>query len=637
MEDGVFAKLEFARVREALAGHCASALGKRLAETLEPSTKVARVREWLDQVRELLAVAEDYGLPPMGGVYDVRADIRATGKPQPLEAETLARVAETLDATANVRAWLALVGEKAPSLARLGERIGDFAELAAGINESIDPRGKVRDSASVKLMSVRQAITRARAQIRVVFDRILGRSSYTKLLQYAGATFHEDRTVLPLKAEYRGRIPGIVHRVSDSGATLFVEPAESVELNNTVVQLREAEQKEITRILRELTQRLQGRAPEILDALRALAVLDLVAGKCRYAKKRRCVCSEIDEEGVLRLYEARHPVLLELFDEQAEAAGPARKVVPIDVRLGEDFDILVVTGPNTGGKTVAIKTIGLLALMAQAGIPIPAGAGSRVPVYRHVFVDVGDEQSLQQSLSTFSSHLSNVLHMLKHASPRSLVLIDELGAGTDPDEGAAIGSAVVEELLRLKAKAVVTTHLSELKALAFTLPRVDNGAVEFDVESLQPTYHLRLGEPGNSNALVIAERLGMAARLVGRARTHLAGRHRMLQEAIDGTLESRRRAEAARRAARDAEVAAERRSVEAEQEREDLERAKAEFARWTKWIHDLAPGDSVYLKSMRCPARVVRMQLQRQTALVFTGTLDVEVPLRDLQTPGGDA
>lgn len=637
MNEVVFEKLEFDRIRETLASHCACALGQRLARALEPTTKARRVAEWLQQVRELRAVSEEYPMPPLGGVHDVRAELRASGKAQPLEGDALARIAESLDGIANVRAWFILTAERTPALAHLAERVGDFSELAVIINESVDGRGRVRDLASAKLASLRQTIDRARARIRTVFERMLSRTSYTKLLQYAGSTFHQDRTVLPLKAEYRGRIPGIIHRVSDSGATLFVEPAESVELNNTVVQLREAETREVTRILRALTQQVHRQAEAILDTLRAVSVLDLVGAKCRYANQRECVCPEIDEGGVLELHDARHPVLLEIFGRQAKEGGPRREVVPIDVRLGDDFDVLIITGPNTGGKTVALKTVGLMALMTQAGIPIPAGPGSRMPVFRRVFIDVGDEQSLQQSLSTFSSHLSTVLDTLTHASERSLVLIDEVGAGTDPDEGAALGCAIVEELLRLKARAMVTTHLSELKALAFTMERVDNAAVEFDVESLQPAYRMRLGEPGNSNALVIAERLGMSPRLVTRAQAHLAGRYRALNQAIAGTLDSRRRAESARRAARDAEVEAGRQQAEAERQQVELQRAREDFDRWTEWVHSLKPGNDVYLKSLRRPAKVVRMQLQQQTALVFTGALDVEVPLRDLDVPREDA
>ena len=637
MNDATLQKLEFDEIRKILGTHCATALGKRLARSLTPSTKARVVRDWLIQVRELIAVAEEGSLPPMGGVHDVREYVRASAFPTPLEPEALASISETLGATASLRDWLSRIGEAAPSLHVLAEQIHDLGPIAETINEAVDARGKVRDDASPRLASIRGTIDRARGRIRGVFDRVLRQQKLTRMLQYAGATFHNDRMVLPLKAEYRGRIPGIVHRSSDSGSTLFVEPAESVELNNTIVRLRDQESKEITHILHELTQQVHAHAKAILTTVRAIGVLDLIAAKCRYAKKRSCVCPEIDEHGVLDLHDARHPVLIELFEREATEGEPPRDVVPIDVRLGDDFDILVLTGPNTGGKTVALKTIGLFTLMTQCGIPIPAGEGSRMPVYGQVFIDIGDEQSLQQSLSTFSSHLATLLDIVRHSGPRSLVLIDELGAGTDPDEGAAIGQAIVSELLELKAKAVVSTHLSTLKAIAFTAERVDNAAVEFDPESLGPTFRVRMGEPGNSNALIIAKRLGMPARLVQVAKRYLSDRTRALNRAIAGTLQSRREAEEARRAARGAALAAERERDRLEKDREGLERSRQAFDAWTHWVNALQPDDEVFIKPLKRPGKVVRMQLHKQKALVTTGAIDIELPLTDIELPAVDA
>lgn len=633
MNEVTFAKLDFDSVRETLAGFSATGLGKSLARTLRPSPDVGLVRNWLGQVRELLTVAEVHGLPPMGGIHDIRENVRAAAFPAPLEADALASVAETLAATGVLAAWFAKVGEAVETLRSVRERIHDLTPIAESINEAIDPRGKVRDEASPRLGNLRRTIEQTLGRIRAVFDRMLRHTALTRMLQYAGATFHNDRMVLPLKAEHRGRIPGIVHRTSDSGATLFVEPAESVELNNSLVRLRDEEDKEITHILRLLTQKVNANAPLILDTVRAIGVLDLVSAKCRYAKQRHCVCPEIDETGLLDLHEARHPVLVELFQREAVEGKPPRAVVPIDVRLGDDFDVLVITGPNTGGKTVSIKTVGLLVLMAQCGIPIPVGEGSRMPVFKQVFVDIGDEQSLQQSLSTFSSHLENQLGMLRHSGPRTLVLIDELGAGTDPDEGAAIGRAILTELLNLQAKAIVTTHLSALKAVAFTSPRVDNASVEFDPETLRPTYHLRLGEPGNSNALIIAQRLGMPARLVKAAKGYLDGRTRALDKAIEGTLQSRREAEEARKVAREAGLEARRERDEYEKNREELQRTQKAFEAWTQWINLLRAGDPVFLKTLNRAGRVVRMELHKQKALVSAGAMDIEVPLRDIAPP----
>ncbi len=633
MNEDTLVKLEFEQIRTMLGGFCATALGKSLAKTMSPATKSRLVRDWLGQVSEMLAIVDDAFYPPMGGVHDIRAEVRASAFPMPLEADSLAQVAETLEATARIRSWFTKVGDRAPSLSHLGDRVDDLSAIAAVINEAIDSRGEVRDYASPRLAGIRNTIESVHKQLKIAFDRLLRQGSVTRVLQYAGATFHGDRMVLPLKAEHRGRIRGIIHRTSDSGATIFVEPAESVELNNSLVSLHEEERKEITQILRNLTQRVQLNAQVILATIRTMGVIDLIAAKCRYAKERNCICPEIADDGILELYEARHPLLVELFAHEAEDDSPKRDVVPIDVRLGEDFDVLMVTGPNTGGKTVTLKTVGLMALMAQCGMPIPAGKGSRLPVYRNIFIDVGDEQSLQQSLSTFSSHLATLLRIIQEGDERSLVLIDELGAGTDPDEGAAIGQAIVTELLDLRAKAIVTTHLSALKAIAYTASRVDNAAVEFDTQTLKPTYRLTLGEPGNSNAMIIAKRLGMPARVIQKAKHFLDDRTRALNKAIAGTLESRREAEKARKIAREAAIDANREREQMEKESAELRQTQEAFDRWTKWVGDLKSGDDVYLKPLRRSGKVVRVQLQKQTALVSARGMDIEVALSDVEPP----
>lgn len=595
-----------------------------------PSSNEALVRQWLQQAEQFVEAADRFGPPPMAGVTDIRAEIRATSLPAPLDGEALSRVADTLSATFELSLWFKRVDEGATALKQLGERIADYSQLAATIREIVDPRGRIYDHASPKLRSIRRTIEEAQDRIQVTFDRLLRQASTKSLLQFAGTTFHNDRLVLPLRAEHRGRIPGIIHRSSDSGATLFVEPAEVVEINNTIVQLREQEQKEVTRLLSELTRLVHAEARGILSTLQAIGVLDLNRGKWGYARHYRCCFPRIDAEGRLDLIGARHPVLMDILARKDEQDGAHHEVVPIDVRLGMDFDALIITGPNTGGKTVTLKTIGLLVLMTQAGLPIPAEEGSRLPVYRHLFVDIGDEQSIQQSLSTFSSHLSQQLAILRKSGKGTLVLIDELGAGTDPDEGAAIGRAVVEELIDQGAHVVVTTHLSALKALAFCRDRVDNASVEFDVKTLRPTYRLLIGEPGNSNALIIAERLGMPRHLIQTARRHLDERSRALDRAIRGTLRSRRDAEEALRAARQAALAAEeaRKSFEARQRELDAQRRAHE--QWSQWLSTLTVGDPVRVRSFEQTGRLVRLQLHRQSAVVAVGAFELEVPLTDL-------
>ena len=643
-------KLEFPRITELLAGYAASALGRDLALKVRPAHGADQIRLWLGQVREMIAAEDAVGLPPFAGVRDVRAQVRAAVPPTKLEPEVFAQIADTLQGTHQVRAWLDRLPEDAERLRHLGGRVGDFQAVAQQINEAIDGRGQVRDEATPRLSKIRSQIVRAQDSIGEVVSRLVHNPRIQRVLQYPNATFHNDRTVLPLKAEYRGRIEGIIHRSSDSGATLFIEPAPVVELNNAIIKLRYEEHEEITRLLWQLTQLIHLNRQGLLETLNALAVLDLISAKIRMARHLDMHLAELSDEPFIRLRQARHPILLTMPDEPAEETGeeptpegqpggtwrrPAEphfdRVVPIDVRLGEDFDLMVLTGPNTGGKTVALKTVGLMAAMHQSGLPLPAQPGSRMPVFDDVLMDVGDEQSLQQSLSTFSSHLVHVLATLRRSTRRTLVLIDELGAGTDPDEGAAIGRAVMDELLRIGCRTIISTHLGVLKSQAYTRLRIENASVEFDLETLQPTYHLRIGEAGNSNALAIARRLGMSRRLVAAAEKHLSERYKAFRRAIAGTVESRRRAERAYQQA-------EKKELEALEAREVLERQAAElrsqreaFEQWRQRVTTLKPGETVYVKSFARSGTVVRLQLQRQQAVVAIGAVEVEVSLADLQ------
>jgi DNA mismatch repair protein MutS2 len=626
-------KLQFDHVRRTLAELCACALGKQRALRLEPATKPATIRRWFDQVRELENAVNAQGPPPFGGVYDIREQIHAARRPAGLDAEALSRVAETLAATGNVARWIAELPEEAELLRQSTHSIGDFSTVADQISRAIDPRGQVRDEATPRLADIRRTIERLRTEVDEVFARIVRRPHIQRILQFPNATRRGERTVLPLKTEYRGQMKGIVHQASDSGSTLFIEPAEAVQVNNAIVRQREEERKEIVRILTQLSLLVHQNEAGILQTLRGIAVLDLIHAKVRYIKTRDAVCPQISEDRRLLLNQARHPVLLDMA--RADTTR-ARTVVPIDVRLGEDFDLLVITGPNTGGKTVTLKTIGMLVLMAQSGIPIPAGPGSRVPVYRKVHVDIGDEQSIEQSLSTFSSHLSNILKTLREISRHSLVLLDELGSGTDPDEGAAIGRAVIDEMRRAGCAGVLTTHLSALKAVALTTDRVDNASVEFDVESLRPTYRLRLGEPGNSMAITIAQRLGMPKRMVKDARGYLSKRGQAINKVIASTLDSRRQAERARLEAHQALLDAEQRRVHYEREQQRLAELQESQQQWYAWVNGLKPGDEVYVRRFERNASVVRLRLQNQSALINAGAVDMEVALGELDKPKAD-
>ncbi len=633
MDAHTLEKLEFDRIRHLLAEQALSALGRDLAMRIHPSRRRSQVEQWLRQTGLFKKWVDAHGLPPFGGVKDVRAEVKRAVPPAKLEPEEFAELAATLHGVDAVRQYFNGIGDEHDLVARLAERIGDLRVIAERIHRVIDPRGKVRDEATDRLYRIRQDIADVRQQTREVFERLLKQSAVKKYLQYPNATFHADRMVLPVKAEQRGRVPGIVHRSSDTGQTLFVEPAEAVELNNRRIGLLQSEQEEIGRILWELTHLVHLNHKEILHTIDAAAVVDLLAAKVRLMLRFDMTLPAVDEAHRLKLHRARNPVLMALFENAATIDKPAsgRQVVPIDVRLGEDFDVMIITGPNTGGKTAALKTVGLLALMAQSGLPIPAAAGAAMPVFDGIWIDVGDEQSLQQSLSTFSAHLSRILDIVQRARKQTLVLLDELGAGTDPDEGAAIGRAIVEHLLSSGCLAMVTTHLGALKALGYELKRADNAAVQFDIRTLRPTYELRLGEPGNSNALAIASRLGMPRKLIHAAQLHLNGRERALQNAISGTLQARRNAERARHEAELARQEAARQTLAAVDKAKALDARYKAFTAWVDRMMKLQAGDVVRVRNFDDPARVVRILHEKQRAAVSIGSKELEVPLSDLR------
>ncbi len=633
MDSHTLEKLEFDRIRQLLARQAQCSLGRDLAMRIQPSRKLSQVELWLKQARQFAAWVTVNGLPPFGGICDVRPQVRKAVPPAKLEPEEFAALAATLTGVDLLREYLRPPEEGASDaelVAKLGERLGDFRVIIERINAAIDDRGQVRDEASDRLARLRREIEEVRQKTRGVFDRLLKQQSTVRLLQYANATFHAERMVLPLKADQRGRIPGIVHRSSDSGQTLFVEPAEAVELNNTRVNLLQMEREEINRILWDLTHIVHLNQAEILRTLETVALIDLLTAKHKFALRYKMRIPEINTKHHLRLNRARNPILIATIEEDTEAGRPVHQVVPVDVRLGDDFDIMMITGPNTGGKTATLKTVGLLALMTQSGLPIPVADGSTLPVFDGIWIDVGDEQSLQQSLSTFSAHLGRILDIMHRARTSTLVLLDELGAGTDPDEGAAIGRSIVDRLLDSGCLAMVTTHLGALKALGFELKRVDNAAVQFDIETLSPTYELKLGEPGNSNAISIAARLGMPKRMVQVARRHLGGGQKALNRAIAGTLRGRREAERARRDAQDARQVAARATLAALDETNALKKEHETYKHWVERVICLKPGDKVLVRNFDKSGQIIRVRLEKQQATVDLGSMEVDVPLTDL-------
>jgi DNA mismatch repair protein MutS2 len=554
----VLAKLEFPAVLEQLAGNCRFSVAAERARELGPSGDLETVRYLLGVTAEAVELLTDFPDITIGGARDIRGLVERAEKGGRLQALELLTVADMVTASRNLRrsfVRLPDVDTRFPSLLEFATHLADLPDLEADVARSIGPRGDVLDTASETLSRIRRAVRTAHSRLMDRLNSILTGSRYAAAIQDAIITTLDGRYVVPIKAEARSQVPGVVHDTSASGQTLFIEPLDVVELNNKWREAQLEEQREIERILDALSQRVGSRALELNQSVEAVAAIDLAMAKARLAfsmkasRPKLWSGTETDADGHpthrISLVRARHPLL-----DQAT-------VVPIDIRLGEGFRILLITGPNTGGKTVALKTVGLLTLMAQAGLYLPADDSSVVSVFPAVFADIGDEQSIAQSLSTFSAHMRNVIAMLRHVTPDSLVLLDELGAGTDPQEGSALARSLISSLLERGPIVIATTHYSEVKAFAYQTPGVENASVEFDVQSLAPTYRLMIGVPGRSNALAIARRLGMPAEIVDRAATLLDPDELRADTLLQDIRRRRDEAEAALTRAREVEKEAE--------------------------------------------------------------------------------
>jgi DNA mismatch repair protein MutS2 len=565
--------LEFEAVREALRRHCGSELSQRLADALAPSTDAARLRRSLaqaDQARRLVDLAET---PPFRGLRDHVGRIDdARLKSRPFEPEELWALADFLAGAAYLQEWFAARANDAPDLAALAQKTLDHRPLRDKLEKCVAAPGEVRDEASPRLAELRRKIARLEIDLRALMDEVVQSPRYRPHLMEKTWSLRNGRCVLAVKLEQRGHVGGVVHDKSAGGATVFVEPREAIGPANALAEARIDEERETARILLELTREVLLDAERIATTQSAVAWLDYTFARARYSREIDGMAPRFAEGTALRLRRARHPVLAE----RARAGTLGRPVEPLTIELGRDYRLLVITGPNTGGKTVVLKTLGLLQLMFQAGLHIPAADGTELPVFDDVFADIGDEQSLSQSLSTFSAHVRHVGAVLRAAGPRTLVLLDELGAGTDPVEGAALGQAVLEKLRAAEALGVVTTHLGQLKTYAFQHPEVENACVDFDPETLEPTYRLSVGRPGNSNALVIARRYGMPEDVVVAAEGFAAPRRDGTHELIDRLRDARVAADEARRTAEDM-LAEARRSLDEASRR--LKEAEAEKGR----------------------------------------------------------
>lgn len=512
-----FRDLEYGKLREILQSFSVSEMGRELIAALRPSVDIEAIGRELDRVEELRRAMGEANLV-LGTMPDIRPLLQRARETTSLSGEDFTLISEALSQARQTRERL-LALQNLPQLSELGGRLDVFRELEENIYRVFDEAGEVRETASPKLreLSTRQRILEERVQRRL--QSLIQSGQLAGVLQDSIITRRSGRLVIPIKSSARHELDAVVHDSSDSGQTLYVEPTSVVEENNHIRELAGEIREEKLRILQELTSRLQAESRKIEETLKVLAYIDLLYAKAQFALRFHCARPQLRRDGQTHLMEARHPLL-----------DPAT-VVPIDVKFGEPFQGVVITGPNTGGKTVSLKTVGLLTLMAQSGLPIPAAPDSQLALFQKVYSDIGDEQSIQQNLSTFSAHLKNLLGILNEADAQTLVLIDELGAGTDPTEGAALGIAILENLLAQGAKLLVTTHFSAIKHFAYQHPKLKTCSAEFNVETLSPTYRLIEGI-GTSNAFIVAERLGLSKEVIAAAQARLAEGQVRVEEII---------------------------------------------------------------------------------------------------------
>lgn len=552
MNEKSLKKLEFDKIIGFLMQECSSPLGKEKAEKLMPHREKVIVEGWqreTTEARNLLIYLPNFSL---GVVKDIRDSVALAAKNGILDGAHLRDIMITSRSGRRLKTTLGQAKEDSPVIKGLANRIVFINSLETAIEEAIDDDGNVMDSASSELADIRRKIRRTNDRIREKLDNLLRNSNTSQYLQETIITIRNDRYVVPVKQEYRNQVPGLVHDQSSSGATLFIEPMSVLDLNNDLRKLHGEEEAEVHRILTRLSGLVGANAGELKANLEIITELDFIFAKGKLSLKMNGFEPILNEDGIILLKKARHPLLGE-------------KAVPIDLEMGADLNGIIITGPNTGGKTVSLKIAGLFILMAQAGLHLPTSDRSTVGVFRGVYADIGDEQSIEQSLSTFSSHMVNIVDILEKAGRNNLVLLDELGAGTDPVEGAALAMAMIDTLMAKGVRVIVTTHYSELKAYAYNHPHLANASVEFDVDTLRPTYRLLMGVPGRSNAFDIALSLGVDKKVVLKADEYMSKEQKEVQDFLANLEEGRARTEKAKR--------------EAEELKEKLEAVERNMAR----------------------------------------------------------
>lgn len=537
--------LEYHKIIEQLTEAAGSTLGKEVCRNLVPSVNLSEIQTWQRETSDALSRIYQKGSLSFSGVYDVRGSLKRLEIGSILGIDELLRLCKLLETCARVKAFSRRETDEEgrDTLDDMFEALMPLTPLSAEIRRCIVSEDEISDDASPKLRQIRKSMKQTNDKIHSQLASMVNGSART-YLQDAVVTMRGGRYCIPVKAEHRSQVPGMIHDQSSTGSTLFVEPMAVVKLNNDLRELELREEQEIEVILSNLSDQAAENREVIEDNLSLLTQLDVIFARAQLSKSYNGSEPRFNEEGRIQIKKGRHPLL------------DKKKVVPIDIHLGKDFDLLIITGPNTGGKTVSLKTVGLFTLMGQAGLHIPAFDGSELALFHEVFADIGDEQSIEQSLSTFSSHMTNIVSILGQANERSLVLFDELGAGTDPTEGAALAISILSTLHRRGIRTMATTHYSELKVFALSTPGVENGSCEFNVETLRPTYRLLIGIPGKSNAFAISSKLGLPDEIIEEAKTHLSEQDESFEDLISDLEHSR---------------------VTIEQEREEIERYRKEI------------------------------------------------------------
>ena len=605
-------KLEFPKIIKWLAGLAAFAPSRELLQDLAPKKTLSEAERAIDETTEATDLLRLYPLFNVGACRDIREALRLLELGGVLNSEQLVAVADTCRASRECKDFFSHVKGRFPQLIERAKRLGLFRTIETAVEKAIAPDGQIADGASDRLSNIRHRMRMYERQIQDRLDNFIKNPNTAKFLQEPIVTVRDGRFVVPVKQEYRSSVAGAVHDVSASGATLFVEPLAVMQTNNELARLRLEEEDEVAAILRALSLLVAGSREELEHTLWGLARLDFALCKAKLAEDMRAVPATLNQTGYIDLREARHPLI---------GAG----VVPVDVRLAPKLKIMVITGPNTGGKTVTLKTVGLLTLMALSGLHIPAEYGSQLAFFSQVFADIGDEQSIEQSLSTFSAHLGNIVQIISRADANSLVLLDELGSGTDPTEGAALAMSILEQLYKLGVKTLATTHYSELKSFAYNKEGYTNASVEFDVETLSPTYRLLMGIPGKSNAFSIAEKLGLPAEIIDRAGDFLTADEQQVADLISSLEEHRLQAEQASHEAdiRLAEVVEQQRRLK----NEELELANKEAEILTKARLQAAE----IVKESRRQAEELYQQMKRELKTAGVQNREVQAARSKLQ------